>query len=179
MFFIVPCSVVFNYNKRQCNRYGCIVLISKIALIDSIGDYILPTFSIAIFSVALFVRVVYKRYRIRGRIDWRNYQKMAVQLLPISALYIVLQLPVMILYAAYSGGLSRTIAADYYADGLFFSDWIILLTPFASAISLPDLKTKCRNAFLFWRRRRVVGPEILMLTRSRVRRTPVAVLTIG
>jgi hypothetical protein len=58
-----------------------------------------------IFSVSLFVRVLYSRYRIQRRIDWRNYKKLTLQLLLISVLCIALQLPPMILYAAYSAGL--------------------------------------------------------------------------
>jgi hypothetical protein len=96
---------------------------------------------------------------------------MAVQLLSISALYIALQLPVMIIYAAYSGGLPRTVAADYYSDGVFLSYWTMLLTPFASAVSLPDLKTKCRNVFLFWRRRNAVQPVMIEMARRNVDRT--------
>jgi hypothetical protein len=63
---------------------------------------------------------------------------MAAQLLPISALYFLLNLPTMILYVAYSGGLPKNIAADYYGDSLFFANWIILFTPFFSAVALPE-----------------------------------------
>jgi hypothetical protein len=103
---------------------------------------------------------------------------MAIQLLPVSALYISLQLPPMILYAGYAGGLAYTVGGNYYGDALFFNYWVILFTPFASVMSLPELRTKCRNVILFWRRRRVVAPETLMVARSRAGQTPAAVITI-
>ncbi len=149
IFFIVPFNILYNYNRRLCGRCVCITLILLIVLLDSIANYIIPA---VIFSVVLFVRVLYHKYRIRQRIEWRNYKKIEVQLLPISALYILLQLPSMILYAAYSAGLSRNVAGDYYSDSLYFCFWVILFTPFVSAVSLPELKTKCRNLILFWRR---------------------------
>lgn len=158
MLLILPCANPYYYNRKQCSRYGCIILYSNIALMDSIAHYIMPAFVTVTFSVALLARVIYKRYRFRGRIDWRNYRKMAGQLLPISALYILLQLPPMTMYAAYSGGLARTVAADYYTDSLFFNYWVVLFTPFVSIFSLPDLGTKCRNLFLFWRRKRTIHP---------------------
>ena len=45
-------------------------------------------------------------------------------------------------------------------------------------MSLPDLRTKCRNVVIFWRRRRVVGPTILMRARSGVGQTGAVVPNI-
>ena len=133
---------------------------------DSVVNYFIPICITVIFSLALLVRVIYHRYRVHQRIEWRNYKKMAFQLLPISALYISLQCSPMVLYAGYSAGLSWSVAADYYNDSIFFSYWIILFTPFTTVLSLPELQTKCRNFFLFWRRQRVVNPQVVILTRQ-------------
>jgi hypothetical protein len=177
IFFILPCNIPINYNGRLCNLYNCVLTNFVMALWDSIGHFIMSAFIIVIFSVTLFVRVLYNRYRIRQRIEWRNYKKMALQLLPISALYILLQLPPMILYAAYSAGLSPNIAADYFGDSLLFTIWVILFTPFACALSLPDLGTKCRNVILFWQRSGAVGPTVLMRTHSKNGQTGAVVPT--
>jgi hypothetical protein len=171
MLIILSCDIPFNYKRRLCNRYSCVTGISWVSLLDSIAHYILPAFITVIFSLALLARVLYSKYRIRGRINWRNYKKLAGQLLPISALYMLLQLPPMILYAAYSGGLPQSIANSYYSDALFFNYWVVLFTPFASTMSLSKLGTKCRNLFLFCRRKRAVGPEILTTTRPKLGQT--------
>ncbi|CAF1684754.1 unnamed protein product [Adineta ricciae] len=166
MLFIVPCDIPLKLTAEECGRYSCITRNPRISLYDSIAHCILPAFAIVIFSAALFVRVLCQKYRAHQRINWRNYKKMAYQLFPISFLYTVLVLPPMIMYAAYSGGLPRTVARDYYSDAIFFVQWVIFFTPFACAISLPELSTKCRNAILFWQRRHTVGP-VQLLTASR------------
>ncbi len=152
--------------------------ISWVTLWGSIGHYIMPAFIIiVVFSVILLVRVFYYRHRARRRIEWRNYKKLTAQLLPISVLYIALQLPPMILYAAYSASVPYSIGINYYGDGLYFTYWIILLTSLASVVSLPDSKSKCRNLFFFWRKRHAIGSETLTMIRSKIGRTPAAALT--
>jgi hypothetical protein len=175
-YFIMPCTFPYNYSVRQCSHSNCLGYISGGLLLDSITDLILPACVTSIFSMLLFLRVLHKRYRARGRIDWRNYRKMAAQLLPISALYICLLLPPAIMYAAYSAGLPKTVATNYYSCTSFLSYWVILFTPFATVISLPELKKKCQN-LLFWRRRHVVQPEMMEMTRRNAGQT-VAVVPI-
>jgi hypothetical protein len=165
---IMSCSLGFNYNRRTCARYSCLTNMSWLSLWDSIGHFIIPTFLTVIFSVALFIRVIYRRYRARGHIDWRNYKKLTAQLLPISILYITIQFPPIVLYAAYAGGLPKIQPVyGYYSDGLYFTYWVVLLTPFASIASLPDLKTKLRN-LLFWRPNRRVQPVSTVMGRRNV-----------
>jgi hypothetical protein len=45
-------------------------------------------------------------------------------------------------------------------------------------VPLPELKTKCRNLILFWRRRRAVGPQILKLTHLKVGQAAAVLSTI-
>ena len=167
MLLAVPCDAPFDYHRRLCGRYDCVNSIPWIALFDSIAHYMVPAFIIAIFSIALFVRVVYHRYHIRQRIEWRNYRKMALQLLSISLVYIVLEAPPMVLNAAYLSGLSSDVAADYYSDMLDLSLWVILFTPFASATALPGLKAKCQDVLVCWRRRRAVQPVTITMNRRK------------
>ncbi|CAF3932719.1 unnamed protein product [Adineta steineri] len=171
IFIILPCSIPFNYNIYQCNRYGCLLGNPAIQLVDSIVNYIMSPFIIVIFSVTLLVRVLYHRHRINQRIDWRNYRKMIVQLLALSFLYLVFQLPQVIMYVAYSAGLSRSIGGSYYSDSFFLIYYVTLLTPFVTVMSLPDLQTKCRNVILFWQRRRVVPPEMIIMKRRNALQT--------
>jgi hypothetical protein len=167
MLLALPCDAPFDYRRRLCGRYDCVNLIQWVAMFDSIAHYMVPAFIIAIFSVALFVRVVYHKYHIRQRIEWRNYRKMALQLLSISLVYMVLEAPPMVLNAAYLSGLSSDVAADYYSDMLDLSLWVILFTPFASATALPGLKAKCRSVLVCWRRRRVVQPVTITMNRRK------------
>jgi hypothetical protein len=65
------------------------------------------------------------------------------------------------MYVAYSAGFSKSIAYDYYVDMLFFAYYTTLFTPFVTVVSLPDMRTKCRNVILFWQRKHPIQPEMI------------------
>ena len=162
LFIVLPCSSPFDYTVATCNHYSCVSSDPWVGVWDSVVNFILPVFVIVVFSVALLARVLYHKYRALGRIEWRNYRKMAVQLLSISAIYFVFLLPPMLLYAAYTAGVSWDVGADYYSVSNFFGYYVVLLTPFVCVISLPELQSKCRQLFLLGRKRSV-GPNSVTL----------------
>jgi hypothetical protein len=166
IFVIIPCDVPLNFGYRLCKRYACVSHVPWLSLWDSVGNYIVPAFITVCFSVALFIRVLYKKFHTVGRIQWKNYKKLTMQLLPISILYITLQLPPMILYAAYSAGLDWNVAFDYFVDSSNFTYWVVLFTPFACIVSLPGLRKRCKN-LIFWRRGHAVNPQAFLMTRTR------------
>jgi len=67
----------------------------------------MPAFITVIFILAVIVRVLHNKYRIHQSIDWRNYRKIAVQLLWISAFSMLLLL---------SQAVSRKVATYYYGE---------------------------------------------------------------
>lgn len=162
--FILPCDAVIEYDIIFCGRSTCSSEQYWPGLIDSFAHYIGTAFVTIIFNVALFGRVLYSRYKVHRIVDWRKHKKMAFQLLPLSVLYLFLQLPPMTLYAAYSLGATYVTANDFYDDSLFFTYWIVQLMPLACAISLPGLKEKCKNCLLFWRRHHRINPQIITRT---------------
>ncbi|CAF1253123.1 unnamed protein product [Adineta steineri] len=150
MYFIVPCSITMNYKTVDCGLYSCVVANPSVGF------------------VALIIRVLASKCRARQRIQWRNYRRMAVQLLSISFLYMSLWCPSIFLYTAYLLGLSRNIGASYYPDSNYFNYYAIILTPIVCALSLPELRTKFKICFPCCRRRRAaVGPQALMMTRTK------------
>ena len=149
MFFVVPCDVPLDYTEYLCNCYICIVSNPSVGMWDAIVHYLLPIFVIVTFSVSLLARVLYHKYRARGRIEWRNYRKMAVQLLSISAIYFFFLLPPMCLNAAYATGVSFDVGSEYFSTAMFFTYYAILFTPFVCAVSLPELRSKCRQVLHF------------------------------
>ena len=151
MFFVVPCDVPLDYTQYACQCYTCVVSNPSVGMWDAIAHYVLPIFVIVIFSVSLLVRVLYQKYRARGTIEWRNYRKMAVQLLSISAIYFFFLLPPMCLNAAYAAGVSFDVGSEYFSTAMYFTYYTILLTPFVSAVSLPELRAKCQQVFHFRR----------------------------
>ena len=170
IFFIVPCDVPFDYTLTGCGVYSCIYNNLAISLWDNIAHYLLPIFLIVVFSVALLVRVLYHRCRVHGRIEWRNYSKMAVQLLSISAIYFVFLLPTMVFNSAYTFGLSRDVAADVFYTTILFNYYTILLAPFVCVVSLPELRSKLRQ-IMFCRGRQAVAPVSTTMARTKAPRT--------
>ena len=156
MFFILPCDVPFNYSMLTCNYYSCILKNPSAALYDSVMHYLLPISIIVIFSVVLLVRVLLHRSLACGRIQWRNYRKMAVQLLSISGIYVVFSLPPILLYTAHTAGVPWIVASDFFDITMYFVYYTELLTPFVCAASLPELRLKCKQLCVFRRRNAVV-----------------------
>ena len=163
-FFTLPCDVPFNYDDRLCNRSECLFRSQSIALLDSITHYLLPVCVTVISTVGLLARIVYYRYRTYDRVEWEKYKKIAVQLLPISISYILLQLPPMVLYTAYSTGLSRDIASDYYDSCIYFRYWIILFLPFLYVTPFTLVHKRNRKIVILWERRCAVDPVIINIT---------------
>jgi sterol desaturase/sphingolipid hydroxylase (fatty acid hydroxylase superfamily) len=153
--------------------------IPAVGRFDSIVNDIIPTFSIVIFSILLLVRVLWQKRRLRQRIQWRNYRKMAIQLLSIASLYFFIDFPPMILYAMYTSGVSLSYNDfDYYGSSLYFTAHIIMLIPLVTAFSLPELREKLKMNVLFWRRpARAVVPETIGMRRT-VIEGPIAVARI-
>ena len=140
-----------DYTMGTCGCYICILSDPAVALFDTIAHYLLPICIIVIFSVSLLVRVLYQKYRSRGRIEWRNYRKMAVQLLSIAAIYFFFVLPFMCLNALYTVGVTFDVTPEYLFIATYVTNCGILLTPFVCAVSLPELRSKCRQVFRFGR----------------------------
>jgi hypothetical protein len=84
----------------------------------------------------------------------------------------------MIMYVAYSAGLSRSIGSNYYDDAINFTYWVVLFTPFACVVSLPDLRRKCRKVIFFWRRNRAVAPQLELMARPNLRQMRAAVAPV-
>ncbi len=139
----------FKYDSRLCNRCECIFRSHSIVLSDRIAHYLILVCVTVIFTVTLLARVVYYRYHTYDKVEWYKYKKIATQLLPICIFYILLQLPPMILYIAYSIGLSQSVAADYYSDCTYFRYWIMLFIPFIYVTSLTKLQKNTGMLFSF------------------------------
>ncbi|CAF1362097.1 unnamed protein product [Adineta steineri] len=166
MFFVIPCEVSYDYSLNTCGLFQCSYIQPTLAMWDSIVGLITPGFVIVIFSLLLIGRVWYNKYRMGQQFRWRNYSKMLFQLLSLSALYFILFFPCIILYTAYTAGLSRDVGADFFLVALFFSYFVTLFIPFVSMAVLPELRSKMRNIIPLDRRQRnAIAPIIIAGTR--------------
>jgi hypothetical protein len=74
----------------------------------------------------------------------------------------------MLLYVAYTAGLSRNIAADYYSDSIYFRYWIMLFIPFVCVTPLSELRRQQRKVVVFWKRRHAVEPVMIDIASKKI-----------
>jgi hypothetical protein len=97
VIFFPPCQNEFDFAAVECGSHTCYLDVMYLGLWDLIVHNLLPTLTIAVFSLALIYRVIAQRKRIHQPIRWRNYRRMSMQLLSLSAVYLFLNLPLTIL----------------------------------------------------------------------------------
>jgi hypothetical protein len=125
---------------------------------DFIVDQILPILTIVVFSIGLLVRVLRQKVRMRRTIHWRQHRKMTIQLLSVSFFYAMILLPYAVVYIVRLYGLASQLISDFSTYTIFLSYFIVLLFPFACALSLPELQTKMKNIFQLRRQTRRMSP---------------------
>jgi hypothetical protein len=96
IIFLPPCQNTFDFTSVECGSNPCYLNIKYLALWDAILHSVLPTFIIAVSSLALIYRVIAHKKRVRQPIQWRKHRRMAIQLLSLSAVYLFLNFPLKI-----------------------------------------------------------------------------------
>lgn len=144
---------------------------------ETIINNIIPSLTIVIFSMALLVRILRQKQRMRQAIQWRKHRKMTIQLLLISSLYLVVTCPSAFMTFLRICGLPNDIGVDFEIVAVFLSYYIVLFFPFVTILSIPELCTKIKTILKLQRPRRLIAPEILPL--RHLRRKPETVATIN
>jgi hypothetical protein len=134
----------------------CIFFYPIIGSWETMAHQIIPTFTISIFNVALILRVLWQKTRLRRAIQWRKQRKMIIQLLPISILYLLFNFPWIFIQFCYLVGLPVNGAISTYYYGIFLSIYIIFLFPFVCCGSLHELRKKLKRFFFNQRQMQVV-----------------------
>ncbi len=145
IIYFPSCKNLYFHSYINGVPVPCVVDKTIIGKYDLVCHQILPTFTIVIFSILLFIRVVHKKSRVNRSISWRKQRKMAIQLLSISILYIFFNLSWTFLDLCFEIGLSVNIAYKFRSYAYFFSCYIIFLFPFVCCVSLPKLRKKLKR----------------------------------
>lgn len=143
VLFFPPCENIFDYNQAWCS-YPCYYDNTNLAMYDTVVNAIFPTLLVVIFSLALFLRYVRQTRKMQRVILWRKHRKMVIQLLLISSLHLIFDLPVLILITAHLCGLPAEIGANAQLYTYFFTYFIPLFLPYVCLVSLPELWKKLR-----------------------------------
>ncbi len=109
---------------------------------DLIVHQFIPTLVIVIFRALLILRVIWQKLRLHQRIKWRRHRKMTIQLLSISCIYLICNVPWTSLVFEFQYGLSTE--AVYipllYAGYLYY--YVFFLFPLVCCGSLPEIRKK-------------------------------------
>ncbi|CAF3360585.1 unnamed protein product [Rotaria sp. Silwood2] len=164
-----PCENKFDYTQLVCGYPLCYYEFPFVATWDVVVNDIIPTIIIIFSSIALLLRVVYQKYRMRRPIRWRNHRKMTIQLISISVLYLILYIPKMLMEFIYICGISEDFGADFMSYAEFFAYYGIVFLPFVCTGSMPELKSSIKKIFPYWQQQtRIVGPQTIRLSRRAV-----------
>ena len=142
VFLIFACDNPYEYRLPQCNASPCYQADPFLGLWDFVGNNILPSLLVALFSGVLIIRVIRQKRRLHQQIQWRKQRRMIIQLVAISALNIVINVPLNLVGLARFCGLPKDygVAAQLY---FYFSCYfLIFLFPFVCLFSYPEIVRK-------------------------------------
>ncbi|CAF4143519.1 unnamed protein product [Rotaria sp. Silwood2] len=118
-------------------------------------------------DIALLIRVTLQKNRLRQGVQWRKHKKMIIQLLSISAVCIIFNVPWVLVIFAHQYGLREDIAKVGLIYTGFLYYFVIFLFPFVCCLSISEVRSKVDEKLLFWQRARKVGPTALPMVRPR------------
>jgi hypothetical protein len=129
---------------------------------DIIFNDILATILVAVFSISLIIRVLYRHnIGVRQRARWRRHRRIIIVFFSISAIYLLFNLPMMILKLVKLCDPSKNIIENLQPYFDFLNYFIFILYPF---ICLGNMSKKFCNQ----RRRRLVGPRVFVMPNRQV-----------
>ncbi|CAF1052484.1 unnamed protein product [Rotaria sordida] len=152
-----PCENIYDYTEKSCSS-SCLYRNDILLMYDTLINDILATLLVAIFSISLIIRVIWHNHvRFRRPIQWRKHRKIIIILVSISMIYLVFNLPMMILEFIQLCGLSQDVGEHFEPYFDFLNYFIFIIYPF---ICLGTILTK------FWKSRQQQTVGIIAMTNT-------------
>lgn len=142
VFFIFACANPYDYRLPQCNASPCYQADPLLGLWDFIGNNILPSLLVALFSGILLIRVVRQKRRLHQQVQWRKQRRLISQLLAISVLNIVINVPLNLVSLARLCGLPDDYGVEAQHYFYFSCYFLIFFFPFVCLFSYPEIVRK-------------------------------------
>ncbi|CAF3384005.1 unnamed protein product [Rotaria socialis] len=126
---------------NYCVRHHVFMEIKFLVFVDWLANTIIPTVSVALANILLLIRVTYRSTRIRHNAErTKNNLIMTIQLLTISALFLVFRLPIAVT-GLIQQFFDATFIIDIQFNIFFYLIYLIqLFLPLVCLVSLPELK---------------------------------------
>lgn len=131
VMFIPPCENQYNFNAESCGSDPCYAHVRFLGLWDALVNSVLPTLTIAVFSVALLYRTVVHKRRLGQANQRRKLRHMSIQLLTLAGVYLFLNFPfaiIMLVQLISKTGPQTGFGAQLYVFFLTYS--VTLSLPF-------------------------------------------------
>ncbi|UJR19792.1 hypothetical protein I4U23_022926 [Adineta vaga] len=159
LVFIYSCGQNFVITAIRCGSI-CLYINAPqwLQLYDSYVNYTLPVLLIPICSVTLLSRFIKQKRRLQQNVTWRQSRKMIIQITLISTVYIVFDLPAIIVFIVQSSGyptFGNTIWSPFLTRMTLIPSIIL---PFATLLALPRSKEKLARLCFWTHNRRAVLP---------------------
>jgi len=156
--FAPICENTFDYTADLCGSHACYGTVPFFVAVEQLGFGATATCLIAVFSMTLLVRVVRQKHRVHGAVRWKKQQKLALQVISLSLLYLTFSFPVTIIYLVRLFG-QPDWGSEVLPTFFFLSYFAILLLPYVLLGHLPDLWKKLKKCTARNQRRAVVVPQ--------------------
>ena len=135
----------YNYAARMCGGLSkWIQNYSTLSIYDVILNELLPIPVIGVFSATLLFRVLRRKRRLLGRVEWRKQRKMSIQLLSVSTLFFTVNLPPILLYLIETMVAKKNLPGmdTAYACFSYMTYYQSVLLPF---VCVPPLWKNCKK----------------------------------
>jgi hypothetical protein len=159
LIILCPCNRIYNRLRNFCGIicYHNIVP-AWFDLFESLFNYIIPILLIAVFSVSLIIRAIVQKRRLQRAVGWRYHRKMIIQLILISSVYTVFDLPYVIYTIVQWAGIS-TFAGEVISQYFPYLTYVpAIIVPYTTLMALPELKQKFRALIIWNTNQRGVAP---------------------
>ena len=167
VLYLYPCKNYYNFARNLCSSACFLDENPNLALYEFFAHGTIPTVLIALLSLALLIRVLRQKRRMGQREHWNRHRKIILQMISISSLFLVTNLPLCVVVLIQLFGL------PYFASNIMSYLFLLVyinptILPFISILSLPGLKQtfKCfsprRNT-----RRNQIEPQANIITQPR------------
>lgn len=148
VIFFPPCENIYRYDLPICGSSPCFQENQYLGLWDFVSNNLVPSVLVVGMSMAFLIRVKRHKNRLNQHHQWRRQRKMLIQLLSLSTLNVVFNIPLNVLSLARFVGLPEDagVQAQHY---FYFSCYFLLfLFPFIALISYPELIQRLKQRFI-------------------------------
>ncbi|CAF0799336.1 unnamed protein product [Adineta ricciae] len=167
IYFGTPCDRSFDGFLSGGVYAPCAFYLQTAGTWDLIVHELIPTLIISFFSIGLLLRVVLQKTRMRQSLQWRKHRKMTVQLLSISVIYMLFNIPWVVFILGLTYGAPLEIVWPALICSKFILYNIVFLFPFVCCLSLPEFRKRAKQMLLFRGRQHRIG--LISMSKTRLR----------